>query len=167
MNAKLSTLVAALAVWAALTGVAVAGTTRPKPISLRPEQSVGPAALGERRADVEARLGKGTANGDWVSSYHYRRATLLVSYSTHNRVREVVASGGRLFAYGQRLADEHTAIAVLKSHGWKIDKCNEYKFARHASDGRYSSVSWRQHELQGGGVSALGPLGFCPIGSPH
>jgi hypothetical protein len=178
---SLAVLAPALVATAVLTGVAVAagGSTAspaaaasstsapPKPVTLVPERAVGPIHLGDKRSAIEDRFGEGEAHGDWVSVYHYRKVALVVAYTEQNRVREVSGSGGRLVAYSQRLSNEAAATKVLKDQGWTIKQCStKLRIAQHARNKRFSGVVWNNHKLVQVGVSAIGSIGGCLIGSP-
>ena len=146
------------------------GGPKPPPVdtvTLVPERAVGPVKLGQRRVDVEARLGTGERRGDWISVYRFRKVKLSVAYTLANRVREVRGSGGKLIAYGQRLSNEAAATTVLKKQGWSIRQCSPLtRIALHAKNGRFSGVVWQNHRLFQAGVSSIGSIGICLIGLP-
>lgn len=139
--------------------------------AVRPDEAIGPVHLGEPRAGVEQRLGRGQPiqGQPRSASPRYRSGTitLQVSYRRNGRVEGIETSSSKATLYGLPLSESYRAFRdrLDSKHGWTHFRCQEFRTFTHHSR-QSTAISWYGNKLNVVDVSTTAPPKRCSLGSP-
>ncbi len=140
--------------------------------AVRPDAAIGPVHLGEPRAGVEQRLGRGQPIQGQPRSgsagYRSGTITLQVSYGRNGRVEGIETNSSKATLYGRPLSESYRAFRdrLDSKHGWTHFRCQEFRIFTHHIRQSTTAISWYGNKLSVVDVSTTAPPKRCSLGSP-